>query len=179
MSIPASGTCPWLNLAVYEEVTTDGIQSPGGVNMKKTVCSMALVLGWVVSAQATTVYLNDGGTISARNVWREKGKVVVLVNRDSITSFSVSEINMKKTFPPRRKPVKPATPVAAVPVSGKPSQGAVVQATAPAPAKPEKESKKFSLPSLPNKLPEREIPKGSEEGAIRKQKHEMAERLKE
>lgn len=144
--------------------------------MRKIICSMALVLGWTVFAQAATVYLNDGGTISVRNVWREKGKVVVLVNRDSITSFSVSEINMKKTFPLRKKTVKPAAPVTTAQASGKPPQST---APAPAPARSDKGDKKLSLPNLPEKLSGREIPKGAEEGTVRKQKREMQERLNE
>ncbi|MDD2501194.1 MAG: hypothetical protein PHN92_10280 [Geobacter sp.] len=139
--------------------------------MKKLFCAMALLLVWAVSAQAATVYLKGGGQIKAKRVWREKGKVVVLVNRDSITSFALSEINLKKTFPPRKKRVKRvvATPAVSVAV---PAPG-----TAPS-AQPAKADKKISLPSMP-KLPEREIPKGSEEGTLRKQKREMEERIKE
>jgi len=145
--------------------------------MKKLFCAMALLLVWAVSAQAATVYLKDGGTIKAKRVWREKGKIVVLVNRDSITSFTAGEVNLKKTFPPRKKRVKR---VAATPAVSPTAPAASVTGAAPSvqPAKA-KSDKKISLPSLPNKLPERSIPQGSEEGAIRKQKREMEERMKD
>jgi hypothetical protein len=142
--------------------------------MKKLFCILALLLVWAVSAQAATVYLKDGSTIKAKRVWREKGSVVVLVNRDSITSFTPGEVNLKKTFPPRKKRIKRI--VTASPASTT-APAAPVPGAAPV-AQPAKADKKFSLPSLP-KLPEREIPKGAEEGAIRKQKREMEERLKE
>ncbi len=145
--------------------------------MKKIVCVMVLVLGWAVHAPAAVVYLKDGGTIKAQKVWREKNKVVVLVNRESVTSFAMSEIDVKKTFPPRKKRIKPVTPAAAVPavVPGVPAQGNTAAVVQP----PVKADKKLALPSLPNKLPERELPKGSEEGTLRKQKREMAERINE
>lgn len=144
--------------------------------MRKTVFIVALILGWAVSAQAAIVYLKDGGTMNARNVWREKGKVVVLLNRESIASFSASEIDMKKTFPPRKKLSKrPKSAVTALaPVKSSPAA-----APAPTAVKPDTASKRLSLPTLPGKLPERELPKGTEEGAIRKQKREMQERIGE
>jgi hypothetical protein len=142
--------------------------------MKKLFCAMVLLLVWVVSAQAATVYLKDGGQIKAKRVWREKGKVVVLVNRESITSFALSEINLKKTFPPRKKRVKRIVTTPAVSTAA-PAVSAAGTASATQPAKADK---KISLPSLP-KLPEREIPKASEEGTIRKQKREMEERMKD
>ncbi|SJZ64369.1 hypothetical protein SAMN02745119_01218 [Trichlorobacter thiogenes] len=145
--------------------------------MKKLFCAMALLLVWAVSAQASTVYLKYGGTIKAKRVWREKGKVVVLVNRDSITSFTPGEVNLKKTFPPRKKRVKR---IVATPAVSTTTPGVTAPGAAPAPGTPTaKGDKKISLPSLPNKLPERPIPQASEEGAIRKQKREMEERMKE
>jgi len=78
------------------------IYSPGGVNVKKIFYAVALVLVWSVAAQAAVVYLKGGGQIKAQKVWRKKGAVVVLVNRDSITTFANSELNLKKTFPPRK-----------------------------------------------------------------------------
>lgn len=145
--------------------------------MKKLFCAIALLLVWAVSAQASTVYLKDGGTIKAKRVWREKGKVVVLLNRDSITSFAPGEVNLKKTFPPRKKRVKRivATPAAPITTSGATAPGGVSAPGIPT----TKGDKKISLPSLPNKLPERSIPQASEEGTIRKQKREMEERMKD
>lgn len=138
--------------------------------MKKILCAVTLVLIWTVAAQAAVVYLKDGGQIKARKVWREKGKVVVLVTRYSITTFANSELNLKKTFPRHKKRVKPVTVVPDSPVK---------DASAPAVAQPVKPDKKISLPHLPNKLPEMTIPKGAEEGTLRKQKREMEERMKE
>ncbi len=146
--------------------------------MKKLISAVCVVFIWAGSAQAAVVYLKDGGTIKARNVWREKGKVVVLLNRDSITSFAAKEVNLKKTFPPRKKAVKPVVSATTSP-AGVSASETFQNVTVPAPVKAPKEDKKFSLPSVPTKLPEREIPKGAEEGAIRKQKREMAERLNE
>ena len=145
--------------------------------MKKLFCAIALLLVWAVSAQASTVYLKDGGRIKAKRVWREKGKVVVLLNRDSITSFAPGEVNLKKTFPPRKKRVKRMVATPAAPIT---SSGVAAPGGAPSPGTPTtKGDKKISLPSLPNKLPERSIPQASEEGTIRKQKREMEERMKD
>lgn len=146
--------------------------------MKKLGLALVLVVCWVATASAARVYLKDGSWINAKRVWREKGKVTVLVNRDSITSFSTAEVNLKKTFPPRKKRVKPvrrATPAAAAPA---PVASAAVAPTA-APAAP-KGGTTVKLPNLSLQLPEREPPKLSgEEGAIRRQKREMQQRLNE
>jgi hypothetical protein len=148
--------------------------------MKKLVYVMVLILilGWAVYAPAAVVFLKDGGTIRAQAISRDKGSVVVLVNPESVTSFAASEIDLKKTFPPRKKRIKPVTTAVTVPapVPGAPSQVNTAAAVAQPPGKADK---KRSLPGVPNKLQEREIPKGSEEGALRKQKREMAERIKE
>jgi hypothetical protein len=138
--------------------------------VKKILYAVALVMVWTVAAQAAVIYLKGGGQIKAKKIWREKGKVVVLVNRDSITTFANSELNLKKTFPPRKKRVKPAAVTPSAPLQGG-SAAAVEQ--------PDKSEKKFALPSLPHKLPEKDIPKATEEGTLRKQKREMEERLKD
>lgn len=140
--------------------------------MKKLGLALVLVVCWVATASAARVYLKDGSWINAKRVWREKGKVVVLVNRDSITSFTNAEVNLKKTFPPRKKRVKPTAATAQPPV-GAPAAAGTPAAQAP------KEGKRISMPNLPAKLPEREPPKAGEEGTIRKQKREMQERLNE
>jgi len=70
----------------------------GGFGMKKLGLALLLVVCWVATASAARVYLNDGSWINARQVWRDQGKVVVLVNRDIITSYSTSEVNLKKPF---------------------------------------------------------------------------------
>ena len=145
--------------------------------MKTFFSVMVLVLFWTVSSPAALLYLKDGGQIKAKRIWRENGKVVVLVNHESITSFASSEVNLKKTFPPRKKRVRQQkvmpSPAAA---PGTPATGAkMVQV----PEQAAKGDRKFTLPSLPNKLPERQIPTASEEGTLRKQKREMEERMKE
>lgn len=145
--------------------------------MKTLFSVVVLVLLWAVSSPAAVVYLKDGGQIKAKRVWRENGKVMVLVNHESITSFASNEINLKKTFPPRKKRVRPQkatqSPAAA---PGAPAAGVTA---VQAPEQATKGGKKISLPSLPNKLPERQIPAASEEGTLRKQKREMEERMKE
>lgn len=146
--------------------------------MKRLCLAFVLVICWVASASAARVYLKDGSRIDAKKVWREKGQVVVLVNRDSITTFTNAEINLKKTFPPRKKRIKPAAAApAGTAAANSPGSGGAAPVEAQQPAK---EGKKLSLPSLPTKLPEREPPKLSgDEGAIRKQKREMEQRLNE
>ncbi len=133
---------------------------------------LVLVLGWTISAAAATLYLRDGGTIKAKRIWREKGKVVVLVTRESITSFAASEVNLKKTFPSRHKKKKAGVAKAA---------GIATQPGTPAasPTEPSKTAKNpaASAPAAAGVV--REIPHGSEEGALRKQKRELEERLNE
>lgn len=145
--------------------------------MKTFFSVVVLVLLWAVSSPAAVVYLKDGGQIKAKRVWRENGKVVVLVNHEAITSFANSEVNLKKTFPPRKKRVRLQK------ATQYPSAAPGVPATGPTAVQASEQSakggKKITLPSLPNKLPERQIPAASEEGTLRKQKREMDERLKE
>jgi hypothetical protein len=144
--------------------------------MRTFTCTLLLaVLVITTAAYARPVYLKDGGMIQAKSVWRTKGMVHVLVNRDSLVDFHNSELDMKRTFPVRKKPAPP-----------KPSEGAIHTPQAPAavppgsavPAKPEGK-RGFSLPTVG--LPQKSPPSlgGKEEGAIRKQKREMSERLGE
>lgn len=53
-----------------------------------------------------TLYLKDGGEISAQSIWRTKGTVHVLVNRDTQTEFSTAEIDLKRTFARKHRPAK-------------------------------------------------------------------------
>lgn len=145
--------------------------------MKKLGLALLLVVCWVATASAARVYLKDGSWINARKVWRDQGNVMVLVNRDIITSYSKAEVNLKKTFPPRKKRVKRVAVAAPAPA---PPAVAVPPAPAQPAAQPQKAGKQISMPALRTKLPEREPPKlGGEEGAIRKQKKEMQQRLNE
>ncbi|MDD2737207.1 MAG: hypothetical protein PHF56_25010 [Desulfuromonadaceae bacterium] len=74
--------------------------------MKMILCAilMASVLG--TPAFAAKVYLNEGGFIQAKEVWREGDKVHVLVNRDILTTFEAYEVNMKSTFVKKPRHVK-------------------------------------------------------------------------
>lgn len=140
--------------------------------MKRIFYAVALVLIWSLSAQATMIYLKAGGQIKAKKAWREKGKVVVLINRDSITTFDNSELNLKKTFPHHKKRHKQMKATVKTPAA---VPNASVTSAAPAVAQPARNDKKSLLPGLP----ERKIPQGSEEGVLRKQKREMEQKLNE
>ena len=74
--------------------------------MKKSIILAVMFCALATpSLAAREVYLKDGGVISARSVWRSGGKVHVLVNRDILTDFFVSEIDVKRTFPRNRSSV--------------------------------------------------------------------------
>jgi len=142
----------------------------------RMIIAALVVLSLATSSLAASVYLKDGGVIKAKSVWSSPGKVHVLINRDTLTEYPPSEIDMKRTFPKRHHAV-PRHPRAALP--GKGAVGAPAQ---PAPGKTSGKGLSLpSLPSLPTKLPEMSPPSlgGKEEGTIRKQKKEMQERLNE
>ncbi|KAB0668256.1 hypothetical protein F6V30_16485 [Oryzomonas sagensis] len=141
----------------------------------RMIMTALVLLGLATPSLAAKVYLKDGGVIGARSVWRSPGKVHVLVNRDTLTEYAPSEVDMKRTFP-RRHHVVRRRPHAVIPHKG---AAAVVPTQAAVPQK--KTGTGMSLPSLPTKLPEMSPPSlgGKEEGTIRKQKKEMQERLNE
>lgn len=148
-----------------------------GGNMMRMILTGLVLLGLATPSLAARVYLKEGGMIDARSVWRSPGKVHVLVNRDTLTEYAPTEIDMKRTFPKGRRSVR------RLPHTAMPGKGAAV---APAQAiVPRKTSGKGislpTLPSLPTKLPEMTPPSlgGKEEGTIRKQKKDMQERLNE
>lgn len=96
-------------------------------------------------ALARPVYLADGGIIQAQKVWQEEGRIYVLLNRDSLITFSPEEINLKKTFAKQRRQVTPqpgkksvpATVAAKAPATpGAPSAAAASPAAVPAKATP-------------------------------------------
>lgn len=147
--------------------------------MKRLCAAILLMCALATPAIGATVYLKDGGMIRAKSVWRSKGMVVVLVNRDTLTEFHPSEIDMRRTFVKRHRPVrkKPettagtaATPTttAAPNAAGKPAGGKGGVALP-------------KLPSLPAALPQKSPPaSGSQDGgAIRKHKQEMSEKAGE
>jgi len=145
--------------------------------MKHLLAATLLMCVLVTPAIAANVYLKDGGTIKAKSVWRSKGMVMVLVNRDTLAEFHPTEIDMRRTFAKRRRPVRPqpATTATAQPAPS----GAPAAAGAPASGKAGITLPK--LPSLPTALPEKSPPSsGSQDGGtIRKHKRDMAEKAGE
>jgi hypothetical protein len=125
---------------------------------------------------ATTVYLKDGGKIKARSAWRANGRVNVLLNRDSITDFSPSEINMKRTFPPKRHVAQKQE----APGSAR-TAATTLPATAECPPQTGNTVKSLlnKLPSLPEKSPESLVPSGGAGGTIKQHKKGMSERANE
>jgi hypothetical protein len=95
----------------------------------KTVIAllMMLALMFVFSqpASAKTVYLKNGDEIDCLKVWKEGGKINVLVNRDTLIDFTKDEVDLNKTFghKPLKKKVK----------HHKKRHGAVRKAPKPAP----------------------------------------------
>lgn len=82
--------------------------------MKKIILVVVTICVYATPLMAATVYLKEGGTINAKSAWRTKGKVHVLVNRDTLTEFSVYEIDLKRTFARKHRVLrKPAqhTPI--------------------------------------------------------------------
>jgi hypothetical protein len=64
-----------------------------------------VLLGTAAQAKALKgVYLRDGGIIECQKVWQANGKVMVLVNRDTLVELARDEVDLKKTF--EKKPVK-------------------------------------------------------------------------
>ncbi|HEX9023418.1 MAG TPA: hypothetical protein VF799_06235, partial [Geobacteraceae bacterium] len=53
-----------------------------------TLCCTILLAGTSQAKTPKEVYLKDGGIIECRNVWQSGGKVMVLVNRDTLLDFS-------------------------------------------------------------------------------------------
>lgn len=104
---------------------------------------LALVLNAALSTAvlARSVYLTDGGIIAAQKVWQEEGRVYVLLNRDSLITFSPEEINLKKTFAKKRAHAAPQAvarsvkvPAIAVPAAP-PAKTAPTTSAPPAPVK--------------------------------------------
>jgi hypothetical protein len=143
--------------------------------MIRIILAGAVLLGLTTPSLAANVYLKDGGVIKAKSVWRTKGFVHVLVNRDTLVEFLPQEINMKRTFAIHRHVTGKSTAIAA---------GGAQTATPAETAAPQKSAEKrpgFALPGLP-KLPEgkpESITTGGDEGTIRKHKREMLEKANE
>lgn len=139
--------------------------------MKRILCAVLMAATMATPAVAAKLYLKDGGVIQAKRVWRSGGKVYVLATRDTETSFEKSEVNMKRTFPRKRRVAKKVcapTPHATTAVAA-PHEAAAVQAPV---------EKKISvalpnLPKLPEKSPESLLPSTGAGGSIRQQKKNM------
>jgi hypothetical protein len=92
------------------------------------------------AAETRQVYLKDGGVVESQSVWRNDGKVMVLVNRDTLVELAADEVDLKRTFGTAavkrtaKKRVKAPDAVEVTPVS----EGGATPAAqaAPAPEKP-------------------------------------------
>lgn len=112
--------------------------------MKKIAkaCVLALVLGvlgvalsW--GAQGKMVHLKDGSVIQCQSVWKNDGKVMVLVNRDTLVELSRDEVDLKKTFgPPKGRPIRKKVAAAAPVSSPDPAPPAAATAAVPQPPPP-------------------------------------------
>lgn len=145
--------------------------------MKRILCAALMAVVLATPAFAAKVYLKDGGVIQAKRVWRAGGKVHVLATRHTLTSFEKREVDLKRTFPQKRRAAKT---VAAVTPQAQTAAAAPNRAAAT--RKPLDSRARVSLPSLP-KLPERSpgslVPASGAGGTIKQQKKEMAEKLAE
>lgn len=144
--------------------------------MKTLVLVMLAISVFATTALAAqTVYLKDGGTIRAQSVWRTKGKVHILVNRDTLTDFSITEVDLKRTFRHKRHAAQKNSTVVK-------SQGPVSGQSAASASEPRKAvasgGKRPADPTLSEKDPESLIP-ADKAGSIRKHKKDMAEKLAE
>ena len=144
--------------------------------MKRILCAVLITVGLTTPALAAKLYLKEGGVIQAKRVWRSGGKVHVLATRHTQTSFEPSEVNLKRTFPKKRRVVRKTVAAA------QSAQTASAPTTQTATPKAAEKKSRLSLPELP-KLPERSpeslVPSSGGGGSIKKHKKEMAERLGE
>jgi hypothetical protein len=145
--------------------------------MKRILCAVLLAVTLATPAFAAKLYLKDGGVIQAKRVWREGGKVHVLATRHTLTTFEKSEVDLKRTFPQRRRAAKKAGAVIpqAQTAAAAPNGAAATQ-------KPVDRKAGIALPSLPKlpeKSPESLVPSSGAGGTIKQQKKEMAEKLAE
>lgn len=143
--------------------------------MIQILCAILMAVTLVTPAFAAKVYLKDGGVIQAKKVWREGGKVHVLVTRHTLTSFEKSEINLQRTFPKRHRTTKKVASIA--------PQAQIVSTVIPdvtATTKTPAVAKKIiSLPSLKEMTPDSLVPSSGNIGSIKRHKKEMAEKIDE
>lgn len=78
-----------------------------GRNLGRIIIMLCCTILLAAAAQAKTlkkVYLKTGGIIECQKVWRSDGKVMILVNRDTLVDLAKDEVDLKKTF--AKKPPK-------------------------------------------------------------------------
>ena len=78
-----------------------------GRNFGRIIIMLCCTILLAATAQAKTlkeVYLKAGGIIECQKVWQSHGKVMVLVNRDTLVDLARDEVDLKKTF--GKKPSK-------------------------------------------------------------------------
>lgn len=98
------------------------------------LCCIILLAAASQAKTPKEVYLKDGGIIECQKIWQANGKVMALVNRDTLVDFSRDEVDLQKTFVKKTvkgvKKIKVRKKVASKP-------GAVMpQAVSKPPAKP-------------------------------------------
>lgn len=151
--------------------------------MKRILWTALMTVALATPAVAAKLYLKDGGVILAKRVWRSEGKVYVLANRDTMTSFEPYEVNLKRTFPKRKRVARKA--VGAIrPAAHKTLAAGAVSAPATSAPAPKAQTGKSriplpQLPKLPEKSPESLVPSSGTGGNIKQHKKEMAEKLGE
>jgi hypothetical protein len=132
------------------------------------MCTMLAAAAVQAESAVKEVVLKDGGVIECRNVWMADGKVMVLVNRDTLLDLSKDEVDLSKTFPkhqakhkalkkkkrhPHRAQTVPVDKPQAKPAAEKPAPTAAAEPTvkesASTPPKPK--SSKEGTPAAPSK----------------------------
>ncbi|HEY6838886.1 MAG TPA: hypothetical protein VI389_09105 [Geobacteraceae bacterium] len=114
--------------------------------MKATTLVVTLLAATLLAAAplaAKTLYLTNGDRIEYKSVWRQDGRLYVLINRDTLVDFSPKEVDMKKSFKAKkvkkaikhkkRAPQKPLAPSPSL-ISGKGDPQKTAPATPPAAA---------------------------------------------
>ena len=65
---------------------------------------LLVLLSQVELASARSVYLKDGAILDCESFWRTGDKVVVMVNRDTMLTFTKQDVDQNKTFARRSHP---------------------------------------------------------------------------
>ena len=108
-----------------------------GRNLGRIIIMLCCTILLAAAAHAKTlkkVYLKTGGIIECQKVWRSDGKVMILVNRDTLVDLAKDEVDLKKTF--GKKPPKAVEKVKARKKAAPEGVAATPQAAPQPPAKP-------------------------------------------